>query len=223
VVAVHRVERKTIQFIDRLGGWDRAVPSTLVTVASTPEERHAILKTLVARALALNPDLIDIEHAQDRPPIVGRPLGAGLFLSTASRAGIVALAVAPGPVGTDVEILDFHAEIPWNVLHEEEIRALEALSGYPQAMGFTRIWSLKEAYLKALGVGLKREPSSFTVRFLDGEAATVDDDAVTAEIADARTTWRVISGAWVAISTLVLSRFPAIIREREERSDGERS
>jgi phosphopantetheinyl transferase len=209
VAAVQRVEGSTIQFIENFGGWNRAVPTTLITTSSTPEERRATLKTFVARALALNPALVEIEHASDRPPIVGKPLGSGLYLSTASRGGVAALAAAPGPVGTDVETLDLGAEIPWNVLHPQEVAALKALSGRPQAMGFTRLWSLKESYVKALGVGLKREPASFAISFVDGEAATVRDEGATAEVADARTTWRAVAGEWTAISTVVLQRVRA--------------
>lgn len=214
MAAVQRFERTTIQFIDDLGGWDRAVPTTLITGAATPDERHATLHALVARALALHPALVEIERAPDRPPIVGRPLGAGLYLSTASRGGLAALAAAPGPVGTDVEILELDAAIPWNVLHPEEAASLKALAGRPQAMGFTRLWSLKESYVKALGVGLKREPASFAVHFTDGEAATVQDAGShagshagsRAAVADARTTWRAVNGVWAAVSTVVLAR-----------------
>lgn len=206
MAAIQRIERGTIQFIDNVAGWDRAVPTTLITAAAKPEDRHARLHGLVARALALHPALVEIERAPDRPPMVGRPLGAGLYLSTASRGGLAALAVAPGPVGADVEVLDIDAEIPWNVLHPDEVDGLEALAGRPRAMGFARLWSLKEAYLKALGVGLKREPASFSVRFTEAQAATVQDPHATAAIADARTIWRAANGVWAAVSTVVLAR-----------------
>jgi 4'-phosphopantetheinyl transferase len=217
VAAVQRIERKTIQFIDDFGGWDRTVPTTLITAAATLEERRERLEALVSRALGLSPALFEIEHAPDRPPIIAKPLGAGLYLSTASRGRIAALAAAPGPVGVDVEKLDIGAEVPWKVLHPEEVAALKALSGYPQAMGFARLWSLKESYLKALGVGLMREPSSFAIGFLDGEAATVDDDRSDVPVADARTTWRAVGGVWTAISTVMLGRQRRYAKRRVSR------
>lgn len=206
MAAIQRIERGTIQFIETLEGWDRAVPTTLITAAATADERYAALHRFVARALALHPALVAIERGPDRPPLVGKPLGAGLYLSTASRGEVVALAVAPGPAGTDVEILDLDAEIPWHVLHPTEAEGLRVQAGRAQAMGFTRLWSLKEAYLKALGVGLRREPATFAVEFVDGEAATVRDPESRAELADARTAWRAVKGVWIAVSTVVLAR-----------------
>ena len=73
-------------------------------------------------------------------------------------------------------------------------------------MAFTRLWSLKEAYVKALGVGLEREPASFAVHFADGEAASIQDPETRSVVADARTTWRALNGVWLAISTIVLAR-----------------
>jgi 4'-phosphopantetheinyl transferase len=206
VLAIQRVEGATVQFIDELPGWNRALPTALITPAGTVEQRRAILKQFVARALLLHPDLIMIEHASDRPPIVGKPLSSGLYLSTSSRAGLAVLGAAAAPIGVDVEVVDDGGEIPWNVLHPDEAEILAALKGRPQAMAFARLWSLKECYLKSLGVGLKREPASFAVRFRDGVSAAVDDPARHAEVADARTTWRSAGGVWSAISTVVLMR-----------------
>jgi 4'-phosphopantetheinyl transferase len=207
VLATVRPDNATIQWIDELPGWNRAVPATLIMADGAVEKRHAALKAFVARALSLSPDRVEIEHVRDRPPIIARPLGAGLYLSLASRGGLAAMAAAPAPVGVDLELVDENAEIPWNVLHPGEAAMLAALKDRPQAMAFTRLWSLKEAYLKSLGVGLKREPSSFLVRFADSEVATIIDPVQSAGVADARTTWRGSGGIWNAVSTVVLHRF----------------
>ena len=201
-----RVERATVQFIDELPGWDRALPTAMILPARPVEERRARLHRFVARALALDPALVEIEHAPDRPPIVGKPLSSGLYLSSSSRGGLAALAAARAPVGVDVEVVDEAGEIPRAVLHRDEVAMLENLKGKPQAMAFARLWSLKECYLKSLGVGLRREPSGFSVRFLDGETAAVEDPVVRSEVADARTAWRSAGGLWVAVSAVVLVR-----------------
>ena len=206
MLAISRVERATVQFIDDLPGWDRALPTALIMAAGPVEERRGRLHRFVARALALDPALVEIEHAKDRPPIVGKPLSSGLYLSSSSRGALAAFAAARAPVGVDVEVVDEEGEIPWAVLHRDEIAMLEDLKGKPQAMAFARLWSLKECYLKSLGVGLRREPSSFSVRFLDGETAAVADPEARTEIADARTTWRGTGGLWIAVSTVVLVR-----------------
>ena len=52
----------------------------------------------------------------------------------------------------------------WNVLHEFEKAALAELPQERQSEAFLRLWTAKEAYLKALGVGLRREPSEICIR-----------------------------------------------------------
>ena len=204
--ATPRAEDVTVQFIDELPGWDRALPTALILSAGAAEQRRAILQQFVARALSLNPALIEIEYASDRPPIVGKPLSSGLYLSTASRSSLAVIGAARAPIGVDVEVADEAGAIPWKVLHPKEVAALEVLKGQPQAMGFARLWSIKECYLKSLGVGLKREPSSFAVLFVDGEVAEIEDPAARAAVADARTTWRSAGGTWSAISAVILQR-----------------
>lgn len=204
--AIKRLEGPNVQFIEDLPGWNRAVPVTLILPAGPAEQRRATLKRLVARALSMSEELIEIEYGSDRPPIVGRPLASGLYLSTSSRRGIAALGAAAAPVGVDVEVVDVAGEIPWNVLHPVERQMLEGLGEHARAMAFARLWSLKESYLKSLGVGLGREPSSFAVRFSDGERAEVEDPLAVSEVADARTTWRGGASGWSAVSTVVLVR-----------------
>jgi phosphopantetheinyl transferase len=205
VLAIQRVEGATIQFIEELPGWNRALPTTLIAPADTLEQRRAKLHEFVARALALHPGHVEIEHAADRPPIVGKPLGSGLYLSSSSRGGFAALGAASAPIGVDVEALDEAGEIPWNVLRPSEAEMLQGLKGRPRSMAFARLWSLKECYLKSLGLGLGREPSTFAVRFLDGELAAVDDPIASARVAYARTAWRSAGGVWSAVSTVVLA------------------
>lgn len=206
VPAIKRLEGSKVRFVEDLPGWNRAVPATLILPSDPIEERRAALKRFVARALSMSPDLIEIEYASDRPPIVGKPLSSGLYLSSSSRAGVAALGAATAPIGVDVEVVDEDGEIPWYVLHPAEVTMLEGLAGHARAPAFARLWSLKESYLKSLGVGLGREPSSFAVRFRDGETAEVEDPVAAHEVADARTAWRSAGGVWSAVSTVVLVR-----------------
>jgi len=83
-------------------------------------------------------------------------------VSSASRDNIALFGLARGKIGVDVE-LSSAAEPAWNVLHEEEKAALRALPRERQSEEFLRLWTAKEAYLKALGLGLRREPSEIYV------------------------------------------------------------
>jgi 4'-phosphopantetheinyl transferase len=137
---------------------------------------------------------------------VKRPIGSGLFLSISRRGPFTAVALAASQVGVDVELVEGDGEIPWNVLHPSESAMLRQEDGPARAAAFARLWSLKEAYLKALGIGLFREPSSFALRFADRESATFIDPLAPDRVAEAKTVWRTNDGARAAVSTVVLER-----------------
>jgi phosphopantetheinyl transferase len=195
-----------IRWIDSLAEWDGALPGVLLIERATRETRHELLWRMSAKVLKLAPERVSVEHGEGRPPIIAKPFGSGLYLSSASRDGFAAVAVAPSPVGVDVEIAEIGGWIPWNVLHPNEVAFLEQETGAELAMNFARIWSLKEAYLKAEGVGFQREPSSFAVQFLDGERARIEDPEAAHEVLAASTTWRGLANSWAAVSAVVLKR-----------------
>ena len=107
-------------------------------------------------------------------------------------------------MGVDVELVEPPCEIPFLVLHPDEARFLRALPSGKQACAFTRLWTLKEAYLKALGVGFERAPDSFRVRFTGASSAAIEDPAARLAVLAADTCWRVVGGAAVAVSAVVL-------------------
>jgi 4'-phosphopantetheinyl transferase len=84
----------------------------------------------------------------------------------------VAVAVSRGDaIGVDVEerrrSVD-HNEIAKRFFAESEVEMLWALGPVKAAVRFFELWTLKEAYLKALGKGLTRPLKSVVFRF-DGE------------------------------------------------------
>ena len=158
--------------------------------------RRLRLRELAARALGVEADAVRIAHRDGLPPRLVAPAGRGLHLSSASRGGWVALAVAPGPVGVDIEAVEDRAEIPYGVLHPDEAADLRGRPGGERPRAFARLWTVKEAYLKALGTGLSRDPASFRVIMIDPRAACVADPVITGLEARAETRWfsaRVVS------------------------------
>ena len=81
------------------------------------------------------------------------------------------IGLAPRPIGVDIERVGPAIDPPWNVLAPDEIGALVAIED-PVARhdAFMRLWTVKEAALKALGIGLVREPSALAVTFEAGGA-----------------------------------------------------
>lgn len=159
------------------------------------DDRRAALRDLAATALSVPPDRVRIVHREGEAPRLVAPSGRVLHLSGASRGGWAALAAAAGPVGIDIETVEPAADLPEKVLHPDEVLALRRLSGHDRPRAFARLWTVKEAYLKALGIGLAREPASFRVRLVDARLAEIDDE-VAGGAAPAESRWfgpRVVS------------------------------
>jgi sugar phosphate isomerase/epimerase/phosphopantetheinyl transferase len=95
--------------------------------------------------------------------------GARLSFNLAHTDGLVACAIArDGDVGIDVEAIDRRAE-PLRVAHryfaDVEVAALTACEASARHVRFIEIWTLKEAYVKAIGAGLACPLDEFAFGF----------------------------------------------------------
>jgi len=117
---------------------------------------HAMLRTLLARRLAAAPAGIAFTTGQNGKPRLDQP-GSGIAFNISHGDGVVALAFARRPVGVDLEAvrdnLAFN-EIGRRFFQPDELRYLESGGGAEVRNRFFRLWTRKEAVLKALGVGL---------------------------------------------------------------------
>jgi 4'-phosphopantetheinyl transferase len=160
--------------------WLVATPQRPATLPERSALRRGVAARILARQLGLPPEAIAIGHDGRGRPLVEHPRGSGLHLSLATRAGWVAVALAQRPVGVDVEAVDDTAVPPMGVLHPEESAWLLAQPRASCALAFARLWSAKEAYVKALGTGFARPPESFAVSLSPEGRLTVRDAAATA-------------------------------------------
>jgi 4'-phosphopantetheinyl transferase len=135
--------------------------------------RRALSRRAVAARLGVAPESVEIGHAPSGAPKVLAP-GSSLQISISGRADFCAVAMAETSIGVDIEPLRA-IEPPWNMLHPSERKALEALWSEARLEAFSRLWTAKEAYLKALGLGFARESTKIAVgldfSILDEEAA----------------------------------------------------
>lgn len=101
----------------------------------------------------------------------GKPrVRGGPYFSLSHSGRYAVLAVAPVPVGVDVELRR----------EEEDLAALAAVAFHPEereyyarspvAEVFYALWTLKESYLKLCGTGLAVEPASFALSLEEGGA-----------------------------------------------------
>ncbi|RAG86586.1 4-phosphopantetheinyl transferase [Streptacidiphilus pinicola] len=98
-----------------------------------------------------------------RPRLASSVVGSEPEFSLSHGGDLVLIGLAPAgrPIGVDVERLPRADTVreTMTTLHPAEQAELAAAPGGPSPEGFARIWTRKEAYLKALGTGLGRDPS----------------------------------------------------------------
>jgi 4'-phosphopantetheinyl transferase len=124
--------------------------------------RRALTRRVVAARLGVAPDAVEIGHDPRGAPRILAP-HCGLYLSVSGRDGFCALAIAGTPVGVDIEPLAQDLKPPWTLLHPREAALLRSLDPDARGGAFLRLWTAKEAYLKAWGEGFSREPSHVAI------------------------------------------------------------
>ena len=80
-------------------------------------------------------------------------------------------AISDQPVGVDVELPHCSMDVARRHFSPEELEGVEALPPMAQRDVLNRLWTAKEAFVKALGTGITQELDSFLVRLSDQGAA----------------------------------------------------
>lgn len=135
--------------------------------------RRAAVRRVAAALTGLAPEAIGLKRGTTGA-LHFEPALPGLNVSLSHRGPYAAMAFGSTPIGVDLESIGDFMQIPWNVLHHDEANMLESLPEDHRPLAFLRLWTVKEAYVKALGFGLSREPSSFCVVAHDGGVSVRD-------------------------------------------------
>ena len=128
---------------------------------------HALTRLALGQALSVPPAaLAFVEGTNGKPSAQrgGRPAPVSFNLSHADgMVGVAVLARADVPVGFDLERFDRTIELDLadRYFRPEEVSWLAGLPADERRRGFLRLWTLKEALIKATGEGLSRELASF--------------------------------------------------------------
>ena len=119
---------------------------------------------------------------EPRPGLIEGPRGKPAFAcSTApefniSHSGDWVIGIAgDGPLGVDVEEIKPGYALLIDVLSSREFQTLEKMSESKRTTQFIRLWTLKEAYLKALGLGLNGMPRTLSFRLNEDEIARLEE------------------------------------------------
>ena len=154
------------------------------------------LRAILASYLGGLPGSIRFTYGEHGKPMLSESTGAGAVEFNASGSDDLAVcAVTLGrKVGVDIERCrpandDALVE---QCFSPAERHAYQALSPNERPAVFYRLWTLKEAYLKATGHGLSRPLSSLEVSFVPGEPAQLLADHL---FPDGRESWTFVEFA----------------------------
>lgn len=156
-----------------------AIPRTRIEYVAA----HALTRGLLAAATGRAPTAFHYAIGVKGKPsalVDGRLLD--LHFNASHTDGLVAVAVSPhGALGIDVEAIDRSVDLAVanRYFFGAEARWLDSLPSDRRLEGFLRLWTLKEAYIKATGLGLSQPLDEFwfdvappAIRF----TPAIDDD-----------------------------------------------
>jgi 4'-phosphopantetheinyl transferase len=139
-------------------------------VVAKPRLQHLVARALLRTTLSRYADVAPSQwrfgsNGYGRPHIAAPALASGLQFNISHTDGLVALAVANGvEIGVDVENvtrkLDISQLAP-SVFAPAELAALNRTAELDGAQEFFSFWTLKEAYIKARGMGLSLNLDGF--------------------------------------------------------------
>ena len=150
---------------------------------------RALVRTVLARYAAVAPDRLQFEpNAYGRPELApGRYAGRRISFNVSHTAELVVLGVSlDRQIGVDVEntaqardtmSVARHVLCPW------EYADLYALPETQRHRRFFQYWTLKEAYVKARGMGLSIPLDHFGFRFQAGGTVDMVDSPALRDIA----------------------------------------
>ena len=129
---------------------------------------HALVRTTLSRYCPVSPGAWEFEMGERGRPEIAGPVDAGLRFNLSHTPGRAVCAVARDrDVGVDVERLSRVTQpllIADRFFAPAEIAALRASHESQRRQRFFELWTLKESYIKARGLGLAIPLDQFLVR-----------------------------------------------------------
>jgi 4'-phosphopantetheinyl transferase len=143
------------------------------------------LRSILASYLGSSPGSIRFAYGEHGKPMLADATDANatdadsLEFNASGSGDLAVCAVTIGrKLGVDIELcrLPQDETVLEQCFSPAERHAYSTLSPEEKPAAFYRLWTLKEAYLKATGAGLSRPLSSFEVTFMPGQPARLAAD-----------------------------------------------
>ncbi len=124
------------------------------------------LREWLGGALNLMPDQVALSTHPHGKPYLSAPLEHSLYfnISHSHHHGIIALSKT-SEIGVDIEVqrsMPNALELAKRFFHPDEVSHLAALSNTQRSIDFLKLWTYKEACLKASGEGIATHLGSFS-------------------------------------------------------------
>ena len=135
---------------------------------------HAVLRTLLGHATGIAPVELSFRREPGLKPVLEARLGRPLHFSLSRSEELALIGLSRRPIGVDIEWLGktVDTEVMGDfVLSDRERAAFRRLDPSDRQKAFLQCWTQKEAYLKAVGLGLYISPATVEVGFGSEEAA----------------------------------------------------
>ena len=143
--------------------------------------RRAMRRIVLAAPGGRDPTELEFREGDGgKPELIDRPPELQFNTSHSEECGVVV--TGPVALGVDIECLDRdldYLKFATRKFTPQETKEIAAQSGDARAAAFFCCWTGKEAYIKALGVGLTKDLGSFAVRVTPGHSPGLcwDNDA----------------------------------------------
>jgi len=130
---------------------------------------HCLVRWALSLYSGLLPKDLHFKNSDHGKPYLISDNTLSFNLSHSNEWAVVAIA-KERDLGVDIERVDQKhlqknnslSSIAKRFFHASEYQHLQTLSGQQKINYFSQLWTLKEAYLKAKGIGLYQDPSTFT-------------------------------------------------------------
>ena len=110
-----------------------------------------------------HPERFSVSYNASGKPSVSNQSDAVPFFNLSHSGNFVMLAMSDTPVGCDIERLH-KAILSPHVFHPQELSLLLSLpEGDTRNQAFLRLWTAKEAFLKAIGTGIDANATSYDI------------------------------------------------------------
>lgn len=133
---------------------------------------RAVLRTLLGRVLSMAANDILLQYGPEGKPSLADEHGSDVQFNVAHSHELALVALSRrAALGVDVEHareLDDAPRIAQRFFSTQEVTALRATPAAQREAMFFRIWTRKEAFIKAIGKGLAQPLGAFSVMAADG-------------------------------------------------------